>query len=690
MISVLKSLLLCLTPDYKKHEGPVDSSLPTSSPSPKEVLPATQRKPKAPPHTILSSSVRNLFCVSMKLLTLTRMRGPPPKTALPRAPSLKRSKSRGRANSRTLGERSRSQTSPERVDRQKAGGCLPSSSFVCDGSPSFPAMPPLPDDPSSPTLKAELLKWIATSLKRDWTEGAKAWMKLHVGLCICHPRCLAACTVSKDLTLEEPFCCWACNKRPQGSLPGEVYCTLWPTHTAFVWHWYFTHANASQKANLANSVGVDASDLTFELLGIDLSLWPLPWKPEAIASLPKSLPPMRGAHNFKIYGEPRYMQDSDAQHAMVPPSSNRPRPPTYPPPSNLRSNKAGPIRPLPKPAPGSSSGALPASGSSDGAKSKAGLPIPCTCKHQSDLLRFWRQETDSNINDQTIEQSWGGSTHSTDCLLGVCCWNGKSLHMWLLLPRFEAARLLALFGMTALWSHPPWGHGCLQHTFYVYLLASLVTKIMSRKNILPFDDRVIIFARFTVYSNDLKEKCHHFATFRLTSDLPTCANAIMDHVYSVFDLGVPLLAKYSFIKALEWVGVPSRARMATLTSTWGTPLPFLVFVCACSSCMFCVLAHDRIDFCQLCLHSPLCHDPCEWHSSYSPCCCTFFCYASCLFFTLYHLWMFLLAHYLPCILFARVCLVHGRAVVGRISTNLGVSWPYEKGCDSLGPCTSHI
>ena len=183
--------------------------------------------------------------------------------------------------------RSRSRTSPGRSERVKPAGCLPSSSLAPDGSPSLPSLPPMPDDPSSPTLKSDLLKWISLSLRRDWKEGAKAWVNLHLGLClyepsckysICHPRCLAACTVSKDLTLDEPFCCWSCNKRPSGSLPNEVYRTLWPTHTNFVWHWCLEHANPSQKAwpNLANSVGVTASDLALELLGVDLAVWPLP------------------------------------------------------------------------------------------------------------------------------------------------------------------------------------------------------------------------------------------------------------------------------------------------------------------------------------------------------------------------------------------------------------------------------
>ena len=142
-----------------------------------------------------------------------------PSPLLPRSSSLKRPKSRGRSKSRSGGDagRSRSRTSPDRSDRVKPAGCLPSSSLgLWMGSPSLPALPPMPDDPSSPTLKSDLLKWISLSLRRDWKEGAKAWVNLHVGLylyepsykySICHPRCLAACTVSKDLTLDEPFCC---------------------------------------------------------------------------------------------------------------------------------------------------------------------------------------------------------------------------------------------------------------------------------------------------------------------------------------------------------------------------------------------------------------------------------------------------------------------------------------------------
>ena len=372
-------------------DDPMDSSLPASSTTSKEVLPSSSRQPKPPPYSIPDDLAQ--FLREKPLLRFggagsdsdAAACGPPPRTALPRSSSLKRPKSRGRSKSRSGGGDagpSRSRTSPDRSERAKPAGCVPSSSLGPDGSPSLPPLPPMPDDPSSPTLKSDLLKWISLSLRRDWKEGAKAWVNLHVGLylyepsykySICHPRCLAACTVSKDLALDELFCCWSCNKRGPGSLPNEVYRTLWPTHTAFVWHWCLEHANPSQKtwSNLANSVGITASDLAFELLGVDLAVWPLPWKPEAVASLPKRLPPKKGGHSPKIAESPWFMSNSSQEFAIVPARSfNKPKPPSYPPPPSVtsRGNKIGPIRPLPKH--GDVSASFP-----HGATSKSSSPV---------------------------------------------------------------------------------------------------------------------------------------------------------------------------------------------------------------------------------------------------------------------------------------------------------------------------
>ena len=557
-------------------DDPMDSSLPTSSPPSKEVLPSSPRKPKPPPYAIPDDLAQ--FIRERPLLKFDGGAGdsdsglcaPPPKEVLPRSSSLKRPKSRGRSKSRSGGDvgRSRSRTSPDRSERAKPAGCLPSSSLGPDGSPSLPPLPPMPDDPSSPTLKSDLLKWISLSLRRDWKEGAKAWVNLHVGLylyepsykySICHPRCLAACTVSKDLTLDEPFCCWTCNKRPSGSLPNEVYRTLWPTHTAFVWHWCLEHANPSQKAwsNLANSVGITASDLAFELLGVDLAIWPLPWKPEAVASLPKRLPPKKGGHSPKIAESPWFMSNSSQDFAIVPARSfNKPKPPSYPPPPSVtsRGNKIGPIRPLPKH--GDVSASLP-----DGVTSKSSSPVVpiqldlpeplSAAKVLAGGTRFNHQRSD----DKTA-MGWINPLKSNS---------------WRVLIEKEINAFIAPFPSIGSYTtsrtvwydrfvrHSPlrsWLLAMEEHSFYIYLLASLVTKIMARREVLTSDDREVIFARFTTYSSDLRDESLHFSTFILSGDLPTCAGAIMDHVRSILDLRVPLPAKYSYIRSPDWVRVP--------------------------------------------------------------------------------------------------------------------------------------
>ena len=566
-------------------DDPMDSSLPTSSPPSKEVLPSSPRKPKPPPYAIPDDLAQ--FIRERPLLKFDGGAGesdsglcvPPSKEVLPRSSSLKRSKSRGRSKSRSGGDvgRSRSRTSPDRSSRAKPAGCLPSTSLGPDGSPSLPPLPPMPDDPSSPTLKSDLLKWISLSLRRDWKEGAKAWVNLHVGLylyepsykySICHPRCLAACTVSKDLALDEPFCCWTCNKRPSGALPGEVYRTLWPSHTAFVWHWCLEHANPSQKAwsNLANSVGITASDLAFELLGVDLAVWPLPWKPEAVASLPKRLPPKKGGHSPKIAESPWFMSNPSHELAIVPVRNfNKPKPPSYPPPPSVtsRGNKIGPIRPLPKHGDVSASlpsSSLPVRDDAQGATSKASAPAPI----QLDLPEPLR----------AAAVLAGGSrfNHSRSDDKTAMGWvNPLKSNSWRALIEKEIASFIAPFQSIGNYTtsrtvwydrfmrHSPlrsWLLAMEEHTFYVYLLACLVTKIMARREVLTSDDREVIFARFTTYSCDLREESLHYSSFILSGDLPACAGAIMDHVHSIVELRVPLPAKYSYLRAPEWVRPP--------------------------------------------------------------------------------------------------------------------------------------
>ena len=182
----------------------------------------------------------------------------------------------------------------------------------------------MPDDLSSPTLKADFLSWTLRKLCRDWKEGARTWVNLHINLYMfepgkylcAHPRCLAAASVSADTALPEQ--CYRC-----------------------CWQWPFDHSQT-------------CSDLAFALLGVDLHDCPLPFTDDARRALPESLPWRKGGHNPKIFGPPWCLKNEDPF---------TPRPPVGPPPSYLKgsatnkgkgkgksskdSSHFGPIRPLP-------------------------------------------------------------------------------------------------------------------------------------------------------------------------------------------------------------------------------------------------------------------------------------------------------------------------------------------------------
>ena len=144
--------------------------------------------------------------------------------ALKRSASRPPSKSRGRKGLDDPQEdRSRSRASPERV---KPSGALPSYLVKARNAPVLPrSQDPMPDDLSSPTLKADFLSWTLRNLCRDWREGARTWVNLHLNLYMfepgkylcCHPRCFAAASISADTALPERWCCWQCHlPQPDG------------------------------------------------------------------------------------------------------------------------------------------------------------------------------------------------------------------------------------------------------------------------------------------------------------------------------------------------------------------------------------------------------------------------------------------------------------------------------------------
>ena len=220
------------------------------------------------------------------------------------------------------------------------------------------------------------------------------------------------------------------------------------------------------------------------------------------------------------------MSNSSHDFALVPARSfNKSKPPSYPPPPGVssRGNKIGPIRSLPKHGDVDSSlpsSSLPVRDDAEGAKSKASAPAPI----QLDLPEPLRAAAvlaggsrfNHNRSDDKSAMGWV---------------NPLKLNSWRVLIEKEIASFIApcqsignYTTSRTVWydrfiRHSPlrsWLLAMEEHTFYIYLLACLVTKIMARREVLKSDDREVIFARFTTYSSDLREESQHFSTFILS------------------------------------------------------------------------------------------------------------------------------------------------------------------------------
>ena len=355
-----------VVPDSDVHADE-ESSLPAVSEKPSSSSPKPKKVAKAAPMGAMNALRPFLRVVDPGAEDSDAVAPKPLPTDLGSLQSvLKKSSSRPPAKSRGHAsledkqeDRSRSRASPERVKPSRA---LPSYLVNARTTPSLPrSEDPMPDDLSSPTLKADFLAWTMRNLRRDWRVGARTWVYLHINLYMyvegkylcAHPRCLAAASVSADTALRERYCCWQC-QLPQPD--GTHMKSLCPTLDKFIWHWYEAHHNEWTDAwdSIAIYLNLSCSDLAFALLGVDLQSCPLPFSDDARRALPESLPWLKGGHNPRIFGSPWFLKNEDPY---------MPHPPVGPAPSHLKgsatskgkgkgkhaedSSHFGPIRPLP-------------------------------------------------------------------------------------------------------------------------------------------------------------------------------------------------------------------------------------------------------------------------------------------------------------------------------------------------------
>ena len=427
----------------------------------------------------------------------------------------------------------------------------------------------MPDDLSSPTLKADFLSWTLRNLCRDWREGARTWVNLHLNLYMyepgkhlcCHPRCFAAASISADTALPERWCCWQCHL-PQPD--GGHYKSLWPTLSKFVWHWYECHHTEWTDAwdSVAIHLNLTCGDLAFALLGVDLHDCPLPFTDDARRALLASLPWRKGGHNPKIFAQPWCMQNEDPF---------TPHPPAGPPPSYLKgsatskgkgkgksskdSSHFGPIRPFPS-ASASASGpyrslpSLNADPSTSGVTRKSpptAKPKASSSAQPAPVVRLQSLPGPAIVHADGSRFKMDGPVPKGFTRMGwlhpVEKWGGAikdeiSAYALPFVNMMEYSRSRPAWHLR--WTEAgdlmTWLLACEEHAFYLFATKVLASLCITTPSRFSGQDRELLFVMAQVCDGDLFDELARVQTFKFSDGKSLYVAAVIDHVRSILKL----------------------------------------------------------------------------------------------------------------------------------------------------------
>ena len=384
-----------------------------------------------------------------------------------------------------------------------------------------------------------------------------------------HFRCMAACSVSGDPTLPARFCCWTCRQPGEG---GSVK-SLWPSFTAFSWHWNLTHARQLHKdwVSLALRGGVTLQDLAWSLLGIDLEDTPLPYHPDALRYLPRTLPPREQGHNPKIYGRPWNIERPfTPSHRALPagPSHFTPTPPSHPPPSHVLPSLDSPLVAVNK-----SLASLPSSPP----VAKAPPPMDPGREHVGAKSKSASPVVDSHDPASSVVpasiKSNGSRFHLGDVARGFTRigWQNP-LQMWeqhlkveIKSYIFPSADVHSYSEARERWhltfckrsSMLQWLLHMEEHCFYLFLIKSMASRSILMRSSLSLQDRELSLAMSAVCSDDLKEELQHYSSFRHDDEQLPYVCSVLEHCKALIELRLPLKKDSTFPLAPNWNAVPT-------------------------------------------------------------------------------------------------------------------------------------
>ena len=350
--------------------------------------------------------------------------------------------------------------------------------------------------------------------------------------------------------------------------------SLWPSFTDFSWHWNLTHARQLHKdwLSLALRGGVTLQDLAWSLLGVDLEDTPLPYHPDALRCLPRTLPSREQGHNPKIYGRPWNIERPfTPSHRALPasPSHFTPTPPSHPPPSHVLPSLDCPLVAVNKslaslpssPPPVKSPPPVAPLGDQVGAKSKSASNVVVSPSPASSLP----------VAPATIKDG-GSRFHLGVVVKGFTrigwqnplqMWEkhlGKEIKSFI----FPSADVHSYSEARERWhltfckrsSMLQWLLHMEEHCFYLFLIKVMASRSILSRGSLALQDREKSLAMSAVCTDDLKEELQYYSSFRHDDSQLPYVCSVLEHCKAVISLRLPLQEDFTFPLAPNWNSPP--------------------------------------------------------------------------------------------------------------------------------------
>ena len=90
-----------------------------------------------------------------------------------------------------------------------------------------------------------------------------------------------------------------------------------------------------------------------------------------------------------------------------------------------------------------------------------------------------------------------------------------------------------------------------EHNFYFFLIKSIATTAIRSRSSLLIQDREKTLAMAPVCTDEMRDECQYFKSFRYGDELLPYVSSVLEHVKAVINLRIPLDKEFTFPLALS-------------------------------------------------------------------------------------------------------------------------------------------